>query len=699
MGIIEPRPVVLEGLTVQITFLLLAHQQPQIVKRLLGILTAAGHSVALHYDLKAPAADYAHLTRAFGDHPQVRFAKRARVEWAQWSIVAATLNGIEAIEQAGWRPDYVYYGSGTDYPIRAATELEGFLLRNRGTEFIEGVPANVVPWVRGGPQQERYQYRFYFNWRGHHQLSQRLLRWQRALRLKRKFVLGLEPYIGSQWWVLTWETLQRVMPFARRPEVVKFFRTTLIPDELFFQTVVYNLLPGSKIVGRPLTLSQFTDYMTPVIFYSDHLEYLLRQPFFMARKLSPYRAELYDALDAVWRGERPAARFDDDQFGVVSPEYEKTRLSHRQGSPGQPIIGRPSNSWSGGLERLQQPYFAVLGTSAAELRFAHTLLSRHPALLCHRQLFHPDRVELAPRTKSFAGYGDVALRNQSAPDFLADLIRAEPGRQTGFLLRSGHGWHIPEVLFDRPSARVMVIHGDPLIGFLESLGAVEPLLANALDEPALLRSLLPSILVKRFVEYEKEFAVMKDRLTKMVANSKPKGVPPSWSWLSELDLDLAQPSRMASSGPCSLAPSATGWVEQTLARWRDWLTQAETCLDVMLVQLADRRTWSRLTGDLDILQKRRQALVALLIAGGRTGPIPRRLALGGSLPPPAEPAASARKMVGDLTSASAEIAPDGSEAAGRSVPGSGAEPPNQAEQPESAFISEMNREPPNVSDR
>jgi hypothetical protein len=697
----------------QITFLLLAHQQPQIVKRLLGILTAAGHSVALHYDLKAPAADYTLLTQAFGDHPKVRFARRVRVEWGRWSIVAATLNCIEAIEQAGWNPDYVYYGSGTDYPIRAAAELEGFLVRNRGKEFIEGVPANVVPWVRGGPQQERYQYRFYFSWRHHHSLSKTLLGWQQALRLKRKFVLGLEPYIGSQWWVLTWDALQRVMPFARRPEVVKFFRTTLISDELFFQTLVYNLLPGSKIVGRTLTLSQFTDYMTPVVFYSDRLEYLLRQPFFMARKLSPYRAELYDALDAVWRGERPAVRFDDDQFGIVSPEYEKTRLSRRQGPSGQPIIGRPSNPWSGGLDRLQQPYFAVLGTSAAELRFAHTLLSRHPALLCHRQLFHPARPELAPGIKSSAGSGDIALRNLSAPDFLADLIRTEPGRQTGFLLRSGHGWHLREVLFDRPSAKVMVIHGDPLIGFLESLGAVEPLTDNALDDPVSLRSLPPTILVKRFLEYEKQFALTKDQLTTMVVNSKPKGLPPSWSWLTELDLDVTQPARIASRGPRSSMPSETGWVAQTLARWRDWLTQAETCLGVTLVQRTDHRTWSRLAGDFGILQRRRQALVDLLIAGGRTSPIPASSAVDGPSPSPAEPDVSARTTVDELDSAAADFAPAGSEtndllgdgsvpSTGRPVPGNGVELPDQADQPQSPLTSEMNREPradPSVSDR
>jgi Core-2/I-Branching enzyme len=633
----------------EITFLLLAHQKPAIVQRLLEILTSAGYSVAIHYDLKAPAADYAVLTRAFADHPKVRFARRVRVGWGEWSIVAATLNCLEEIEAAGWNPDYVYYASGTDYPIRAASELAGFLTRNRGTEYIEGVPANVVPWVRGGPQKERYEYRFYFSWRDHHKLSQRLLRWQKVLRLKRKFVLGLEPYIGSQWWVLTWDTLQRVMQMARRPEVVKFFRTTLIPDEIFFQTMVYNLIPRSRIVPRPLTLSQFTDYMVPVIFYSDHVEYLLRQPFFMARKLSPYRPEVYDALDACWRGERSAFVFDDEQIGKVSSEFEETRVAQRHGMSGLPIIGRPSDPWSGGLERLEQPYFAVLGTSAAELRFAHALLSGHQTLLCHGQLFHQNSVEFAHGVRTVAGYGrlDIALRNLSAPDFLADLIRAEPERQTGFLLRFGQGWHIPEVLFNRPNAKMMVIYGDPLIGFIESLAGVEPLIENALDSISL-RSFPPTILVKKFEEYEKKFQLSKHRISMMVATSKPKGKPANWSWLTELDLDIDESPRVGHRGPRLIKPVPKGWVESTLARWRDWFVQAETCLGVKLTQHADRRIWSRFAGDLAILARNRQLLVDLLIAGGLESPlleIAKTDKLSGPLAPEQAVAAAIAQMV------------------------------------------------------
>jgi hypothetical protein len=497
----------------------------------------------------------------------------------------------------------------------------------------------------------------------------------------------------------------------------------LIPDELFFQTLVYNLVPRSKIVSRTLTLSQFTDYMVPVVFYSDHIDYLLRQPFFMARKLSPHRPELHDALEACWRGERRAVPFKDEQFGILSPEYENTRVAGRHGLSGLPIIGRPSDTWSGGLERLEQPYFAILGSSAAELRFAHALLSSHGALLCHGQLFHPNSVELAPGTEFLTGYdpvGMLALRKRSAPDFVADLIRIVRDRQSGFLLRFGQGWHLPEVLFDRPNAKVMIIYGDPLIGFLESLADVEPLITDTLNTVSL-RSFPPTILVNKFMEYAQRFNAVKHKMTTMVINSKPKGKPPSWSWLTELDLDVEKPARVGRRSPDVVKPGDSTWIGDTLVRWRNWFAQAQTCLGTEARQHPDRRIWSRLAADLTILHKNRQLLIDLLIAGGVQDSI---LAVSATDAPdfaPSDPERAVRVAVAQMVPAglgtrpvapeavtpetasdigstvaalSAEPNPDGDahdSSAGRAVSGNGAQPADPLasgrivnEQPEAA---------------
>jgi len=99
--------------------------------------------------------------------------------------------------------------------------------------------------------------------------------------------------IGSQWWCLRRRTIEWVLEFAaRRRDVMRFFRTTWIPDETFFQTLVRHVVPDREIRNRTPTFLIFSDYGMPVTFYNDHFDLLLSQDFLFARKISPDAADL-----------------------------------------------------------------------------------------------------------------------------------------------------------------------------------------------------------------------------------------------------------------------------------------------------------------------------------------------------------------------------------------------------------------------
>jgi hypothetical protein len=103
---------------------------------------------------------------------------------------------------------------------------------------------------------------------------------QKRLGLKRAVPADLEIMIGSQWWCLRRRTVEWILSFARkRRDVMRFFATTWIPDETFFQTLVRHLVPGHEIQSRTLTFLMFTDYGMPVVFYNDHYDLLLSQDF------------------------------------------------------------------------------------------------------------------------------------------------------------------------------------------------------------------------------------------------------------------------------------------------------------------------------------------------------------------------------------------------------------------------------------
>jgi hypothetical protein len=606
----------------KISYIVLGHQHPVILTRLVDALVQAGHTVALHYDKKADDSGFEMLRRKFEGDPAVRFARRVRVRWGEWSIVQATLNCIEEIEASGWAPDYVYYASGADYPIRSSDDLVAFLERNEGKEFIEGVPTDKQKWVKGGPEQERYQYRFWTNWRDRHELSKKILGVQKFFGLKRKFVLGLEPHMGSQWWVLTWKTLQRVMELARRPDVRRFFRTTLIPDELFFQTLVCNLVPTSRIVARPLTLYQFTDYFVPIIFCADRVEYLVRQPFFMARKLSPHRLDLYDELDKVWLGHSRTLGFENDRAAMISPEYEENRKRFRDGAHGVPVYGKPMQKWYEDLGRLEEPFFAVMGLSTVELKIAYMLLSCSKKLICHGQVFHPRLIEFADLGDSFAGYTRhaVKLRNTSAPNFVANLVRAAPDRLSGFLLRSGQGWHVPDIIFDRPNPRALLLRGDPLVGFAESLSGEEPTLGDRVDWNTV-DAMPPSVLARKWREYLPLFQQRLERLDQLVSQGIEKKQNNNWNWLTEVDLDVTRPSRLYSQNALRMRSDLSGWSGMTLGRWRDWMVPAGKNLGVHLPNMVPAETWREINTTLAGLEAGRRLIISALAAGGVQIPV------------------------------------------------------------------------------
>ena len=142
-------------------------------------------------------------------------------------------------------------------------------------------------------KEDRLIYRHYFNERVNKRLFYAALTLQRKLGLERATPAGVDIMIGSQWWCLRRSTIEKILAFcAARRDVMRFFATTWIPDETFFQTLVRHLVPRVEIDPRTLTFLMFTDYGMPATFYDDHHDLLLSQDFLFARKISPEAVEL-----------------------------------------------------------------------------------------------------------------------------------------------------------------------------------------------------------------------------------------------------------------------------------------------------------------------------------------------------------------------------------------------------------------------
>ncbi|MCF3973104.1 DUF5928 domain-containing protein [Paracoccus salsus] len=286
----------------RIAFILLTHKDPQGVIDQARRLTASGDYVAIHYDKGAPVAEYRMVREALAGHPGVVFAaRRLNCGWGEWSLVAATLEALRAAEKAFQQATHFYMLSGDCMPIKSAEHARAFL-DAEDCDFIESFDFFDSGWIKTGIRQERLIYRHWFNERTQKALFYTSLDLQKRLRLQRRIPEDLQIMIGSQWWCLRRQTIEAMLALiAARPHYVRFFRSTWIPDETFFQTLVAHLVPKSQIRSRTPTFLLFSDYGMPITFYNDHYDLLLRQDFLFARKISDEAQELRERLGTLWQ--------------------------------------------------------------------------------------------------------------------------------------------------------------------------------------------------------------------------------------------------------------------------------------------------------------------------------------------------------------------------------------------------------------
>jgi len=285
----------------KIAFILLCHKDPEAIIKQAERLTAVGDYMSIHFDARANPEHYAMIREALDDNPNVIFAKkRVKCGWGEWSLVDASLKAVEAAVEAFPRATHFYMLSGDCMAIKSAEYAHEFLDRD-DVDYIESFDFFESDWIKTGMKEERLIYRHFFNERTQKRRFYAAFNLQRRLGLTRKIPDDLQIQIGSQWWCLRRRTVEWILDFTRkRKDVMRFFRTTWIPDETFFQTLVRHLVPETEIRTRTLTFLMFTDYGMPVTFYNDHYDLLLSQDYLFARKVSPEAKELKRRLGLLY---------------------------------------------------------------------------------------------------------------------------------------------------------------------------------------------------------------------------------------------------------------------------------------------------------------------------------------------------------------------------------------------------------------
>jgi len=240
----------------KIAYLILAHNNPKHLLRLIKSLSSNSSYFFIHLDRKSINENFTFIN----DINLIFLEERISVYWGDFSQVEAILSLIRKSIAQENSFDYYVLLSGTDYPLRSVAYIENFFKCNFGKEFINIVqmPCNEI----GKPISRLTTFKPRSG-----QLSSRIAGIFRKIMVRmgalqaerdyKSYLNNLTPYGGSTWWALSRDACEYILEFVdNNPLVVKFFKNTLCPDEAFFQTILGNSHFMKKI-KRNLT---FTDW-------------------------------------------------------------------------------------------------------------------------------------------------------------------------------------------------------------------------------------------------------------------------------------------------------------------------------------------------------------------------------------------------------------------------------------------------------
>jgi hypothetical protein len=306
----------------KIVYLVLAHNCPAHLRKLVAALSCSCSSFLVHIDKKVDIEAY---HEAVGT--AVEFTReRVEVHWGDFSQVEATCILIrEALEDTRKFDRFVLL-SGTDYPVRPKSYIWQFFDSNRKAEFIDLVQMPSVSDSKPLSRLTDYQPPPVAT------ASTKLVR-KIAMRMGikprqrdyKKIFGGLTPYAGSTWWALTRHACEYIDIFTKENSaLVDFFRNTVCPDEMFFHTILGNSIFRSKIQSQVTYADWTAGGPSPAYITMAHVEAFrsshaskMDAPFsdhtvLFARKFSDGLEHIVAAIDRQLLGEV-------DELGRISP--------------------------------------------------------------------------------------------------------------------------------------------------------------------------------------------------------------------------------------------------------------------------------------------------------------------------------------------------------------------------------------------
>lgn len=217
----------------ELAAVIMAHRDGAQVRRLIDALDDV--PIALHCDAKADRATAAEMVR--DGHRRVVALPRTSGALDSWSLVRIELDALRAA-LASSSAAHIAVLSGADYPLAGMQELCDSLRPWAEKSYLYNAPVPYEPWsMSRHPDGGRWRMARYFATRGDDVVF--VGKFPVRFPWPRRIPPGLALRASSQWKVYARADAVRLLATVdKRPELVRFWRHTLVPDESFVSSVL-----------------------------------------------------------------------------------------------------------------------------------------------------------------------------------------------------------------------------------------------------------------------------------------------------------------------------------------------------------------------------------------------------------------------------------------------------------------------------
>lgn len=302
----------------ELNYIIQAHNYPKQLKRL--ILRLNGNNVFFYVHIDRKSDIYLFIKELKEFKNVFLLKERIDVFWGHISQVEVTLIALKKIIEDK-RTGYCILMSGQDYPIKSNNHIRDFFEINYGDNFIDSKPIEDI-WEAYSNRITKYNFHsspkkkivyvisdiYSSSFYGIRNIKNIIkltfiaknLSFLKYIFTVRKHPSDLKPFGGSQWWTLPIETIHLIMNYIdSNKSFLKYHQHTNCPDEIFFHTLVSNLIDSQKI-KESVTYVNWTRENTPlpVVFRNEEdLNELKETNWLFARKFDS-ESKILDNIDS-----------------------------------------------------------------------------------------------------------------------------------------------------------------------------------------------------------------------------------------------------------------------------------------------------------------------------------------------------------------------------------------------------------------